>query len=1532
MRRHALLLLLALLVSPAIAQLDEAGTYFQISTDRTYGTGDKPKVRLYGQGFQKLQFRVYRVNDPLEFFRQLEDPNQFGGQSHRPPQALTVLERWRRWKRQSRTALRNIVRRQYTAENRESIRDSFTRTAAAEAAPPARTGPVTEYANIPVLNQQQLVSTWEQPHRVANPWESSQVSIDVKERGVYLVEATDGKLQAYTIVCVSDVILLTKTGEGEILARVVDRKSGQPQKDVEVLGWLNRQEVLKARSDASGFVPVRTPALPKAAEGVDRSLMLLAHRGPDVGPVPVGEWQLRQSDPNQSVTAYAYTDRPVYRPGHEVHFRGILRRQRSLGWELPPAAAVNVVVEDPEGKPVVQRSLTPNANGTVHGDFTLSATAPLGYYSVGIRSGENYLGNTGFHVEEYRKPEYEVRVTPQAARVLQGDTVRATINARYYFGEPVPGAKVKYVVHRSRYWLPWYGEEEDAEEPSPDQMDEYLGNEQILEETGQLDANGKLDIQFASERAKNDLRYRIEARVTDEAGREISGTGWLIATRARFYVHAEPDKYVYQAGEKATIRVETKDYDGRPVGNLPFEVRLVRGKDQTVQTVSGRTGADGTGSASVTAQAGNLHAEVTAKDNDGRESSDTAYLWVGGGGWDWAREQRIDIIPDKKSYKAGDTAHLLLVTGVPKASVWVTVESRGIVSSRVVEAGGPTATFDVPIQPGFVPNIYVSATFVREGQSYQGMKSLRVPPVDQKLDVSVKPSKPQFKPGEKATYTVEAKNAKGDPVAAEFSLGIVDEAIYAIHRESVQDIASFFYGRRYSNVQTTSSLHYSFSGSSGKRRMQLTALRTARRAQIKPEKFVDPRVRKAFPDTIYWVADLRTGSNGRAEASLEFPDSLTTWRATARGITPDTRVGSAVDRTVVRKNLVLRLTAPRFFMQGDEMTVAAIVQNYLATDKTVRVSLDVKGLELIDGGTKDITVPARGVQQVFYRLKSSTVGDATLLGKALTDEESDALELTVPVKPYGVKQSQSRSGVLTEPTAAADAQLSFPAESNPASRTVEITVSPSVAGALFSALDYLVTFPYGCTEQTMSSFLPNVIVSQATKSLGIAAGLNEADLVRKTRAGIERLYSYQHDDGGWGWWQTDDSAPFMTAYVVAGLAQARDAGYQVKPDVLQKAVDWLKTELPKQKKQPDPDLRAYIAWALSLATPADNSYAGSVWEQRAKLSPYGTALLGLAVTDPTRKKQLAETLQSSVKTSDQDAYWEMKSDPLLEIATDTNAEATAFALKFLSSQSPDSPLLPKAAQYLMAHRDQGYYWSSTKQTAMVIFGLTDYLKATKELVPNFSATVSMKGVRLGQRQFTSPEPWTLRVPAESAAAVQISKSGPGRLYWTAQANFYNTADRIASTGSGSLAVTREYFRLTPEKKGDKVIYSLTPLADTPVEKGDLLAVRLVVKGSDWQYVVTEDPIPSGTEFVSRDDLYELSEKPKWWARWFSRREFHDDRMALFQQWMPRGESEQSYLLKVVNPGRFRIPPAHVGLMYQPGIFATSDSRTLEVRQ
>jgi uncharacterized protein YfaS (alpha-2-macroglobulin family) len=900
----------------------------------------------------------------------------------------------------------------------------------------------------------------------------------------------------------------------------------------------------------------------------------------------------------------------------------------------------------------------------------------------------------------------------------------------------------------------------------------------------------------------------------------------------------------------------------------------------------------------------------------------------------------VQIVPDKKSYVPGDTAHVLIVTGKDPASVLVTVEGNGLYSAQVIKSSGGSITVDVPIKPEYAPNFYVAANFIRDNKLYQGNKSLSVPPTQHELKVDLTPSKPEYKPGEAASYTIKASDSSGKPASAEFSLGVVDEAIYAIQPETVQPILKAFYGTVYSKVGTDTSLTYYFTGEAGKRKMELANVRPHRSlAQLKPERLVQPKVRKAFPDTAFWVADINTDSGGQATVKFDYPDAITSWRATTRGVTKDTRVGNAVENAIVRKNLMVRLVVPRFFRRGDEIVLSTIVQNYLPAEKTARVSMEFTGLQVIDGGTKDVPVPSRGLAKVDYRVRVLDVDSANVLGKALTDVESDAMELTLPVEPFGVKLATAASGSISGNTRAIQSVV-FPAGIEANTRKLTVTLTPSIAGTVFGALEYLTSYPYGCTEQTMSSFLPDVLVADALKKLGVKSNVDPAVLNKQVQAGLDRLYSYHHPDGGWGWWQTDDSHPFMTAYVLVGLSQAKDAGYDVQQDMIDSARAWLVKEFDKTQNV-RADLRAYMAYALVLSgTESNAAVLDSVWSQRANLTPYGQALLGLALLQAgdSRNSDVVRQLESEAKQNDAQAWWPTDFNYLMDYYGDTTPQATAYAMKLITAADPNSPLLPKAALYLVDHRSEGYYWESTQQTAAVLYGLTDYLQHTQELKPNFSVSTKVNGKEVGSKKFTADNalaPATATTLADSQLSpdsnqVQISKSGDGRLYWSTRGEYYSSQSKVVNSGTFQLSVVRQYYKLTSVQRDGKVVYHMDSLSG-PLQVGDTLAVRITVGGNAWRYLMIEDPIPSGTESIARDDLYQLDEKPNWWTRGWSYRELYDDRTTFFTMYFPQGQKEYTYLLKVVNPGQVRVSPTRVEPMYQPEYLATSDAITVTVK-
>ncbi len=1535
------LLPLALLVLSAPAQEDEGRVYFSLNTEGPVRPGESAPIRVQAQGLKQLDFRLYKVNDPSKFFRQLDDAHQFSGSMRPTPKAKTPLEKFARWKRQMRFRLRDLARAQFSQANRHAIRAAIeSKPKTATHKQPAAQAP--QYAGLPILNPQQLVKQWSQPIQTPNRWEAATVPLVLNDKGVYVIEATDGKKQAYTILMVTNLALVVKGSPGRLLVRAVDRTSGQPlaATPVQVFEAGGQKDFSRESTDPDGILDVAMTDVP------DEGVLVTAHRGDDFAAATIGGYAIGTGG-RRSLTGYVYTDRPIYRPGHTAHYKAIVRTLEGTDYILPKDSSATVQVEDAEGKPLLKKKVSISKFGTLSGEVKLPADAALGYYAVNVALGDGddhaIKAYGGFQVQEYRKPDYEVKVTPESRRLIQGNSMRVTIEAKYYYGEPVAGASVTWVAHRARYWLPWYEQEEESFEGEDGAM---YGGEQMEEKKAKLDSEGRLVINVPTSKWEHDATFRIEARVTDSSNREISGSGTFVATRGAYYINSQTQRYVYGPGDPVKVQVETKDYDGNAVGGVAFRLEVAKWSakkaGQTVlSTHEGRTSADGKGAIEFPAPSSGSYLIRTSAG----ELNDTTYLWVSGAwsGGSGLESEQIRMVPDKKSYKPGETAKVLIIAGVPQCDLWVSLEGKTLYWSKYLAVQGGTVTVDVPIESGHAPNIFLSAVFVKDNTLHRGSKIIKVPPIEKQIQVEVTTAKSEYKPGEPATFAVTAKDHKGQPVRAEFSLGVVDEAIYAIAKEQQPDIVKVFYGQQWNRVSTDTSLDYYFTGEAGTRRMMLAQVgKPLSRAQLKPERLTEPKVRKLFPDTAHWVADLTTGSDGKAETQVTFPDSLTTWRATAKGITEDTRVGGAIQRTIVRKNVMVTMAAPRFFTEGDEITLPVLVRNYTDAAQRVKVSLQAQGAQIASSGDGEVSVAPKGEARVEYRLRIPGGANAVLTAKAQTTGESDALELTIPIEPYGLKRTFGQQTRMDGAGGSQNFSYSFPASALPGNRFVTVHLTPSAAGAVFGALEYLISYPYGCTEQTMSSFLPNVMVTQAMKELKLGANIDEKDLAKKVRAGLERLYSYQHDDGGWGWWKGDASDPFMTAYVATGLKLAATAGYKVDDWRAQQAAKALVAMLGGTGKIA-PDARAYALYAIALHDKPAPALTDAIWAQRDSMTSFGWALLGLTFQHlkDSRAADVASHLISSAQVEGEQAHWVSGRDPMLDFDLDNSHEATAFAVKFLAQAQPQSPLIDQAALWLVTHRDQGYYWSTTKKTAFVIYGLTDVLKRSGELKPDYSVKVSVDGREVLSRAFSaedalSPQPVKIRVPldgSKSRPAVTIARSGKGRLYVSQFWEYRSTgaeAERTVPAGY-PLKINRNYYRLTAQQEAGRIVYGMEPLEGSP-KPGDLIAVRLsIFGGGDERYLLVDDPLPAGAEVIERDETYEIRGKPAWWRSWYERRELRDSHVTYYPWAVPKEGLEYVYLLRFTNAGVFRVAPARVEPMYRTNHLSWSEPKVLEVK-
>jgi alpha-2-macroglobulin len=695
---------------------------------------------------------------------------------------------------------------------------------------------------------------------------------------------------------------------------------------------------------------------------------------------------------------------------------------------------------------------------------------------------------------------------------------------------------------------------------------------------------------------------------------------------------------------------------------------------------------------------------------------------------------------------------------------------------------------------------------------------------------------------------------------------------------------------------------------------------------------VQPVIRKDFRDTAYWEPSAVTGKDGRATVKFRLPDNLTTWRATARAVTADTKVGVARQKVISRKDVILRVETPRFMTQGDTVTLSGIVHNYLKEDKSTQISIAVTGAHLLSPAQQTVTIPKQGEHRVDWQISAPQTGEIRLLAKALTNTESDAVELALGVVPRGLRSTKAQSWTTTDDNTEQEFSLNLPANTDLNSRQLRLEVSPSIAGTLFGALDYLTTFPYGCTEQTMSSFLPNIIVSQTLKEFKTASIRNADDLKKKVERGRNRLYAFQHEDGGWGWWKNDASDPFMTAYVVDGLTLAKQAGYEVDDGRLARGREKLQDMLAV-KEFKDVDTRAFMIYALAESGGADASQVEELFTDRQNLQPYGRALLALTLSSikDQRAPEVAAEIERSAVVEQMSAHWESKRRPMLDFMPYDRTEGTALSLKALARIKPDSPLLQPAARWLVSDdRNQGYYWHSTKDTAFAIYGLIDYEKASHELTPSYDLEVYVNGETvLAQHVTDATAIATLSISRKGSAVgetnnIRVVKRGKGALYLSSSIEYHTNEENVAAQGSADLSVSREYLRLRLEQVGYQLKWSTAPLTGE-IKSGDLIVVKLHVTGRKARHLMLEDPIPSGAEQLESVGNLNLDYADKSWTDWYSAREFRDRRTVFFMDTFD-GDATLQYAMRVQIPGEFIVAPARVELMYEPATNANTSSQ------
>lgn len=792
-----------------------------------------------------------------------------------------------------------------------------------------------------------------------------------------------------------------------------------------------------------------------------------------------------------------------------------------------------------------------------------------------------------------------------------------------------------------------------------------------------------------------------------------------------------------------------------------------------------------------------------------------------------------------------------------------------------------------------------------------------------------------------------------------------------------------------------------------------------------------PTIRTNFADSAFWKGDITTDASGKATVNLTMPENLTGWKVRAWAFGAGTRVGEGSVEVVTVKNLLVRLQAPRFFVEKDEVVLSANVHNYLKDAKKVKVEFAFDGnvLTPIDAAlaTQEIDVPSGQDVRVDLSVKVTGEGLAKITVKALTDEESDAMQVTFPAYVHGMLKTESFSGALRPNETTGRIEINIPAERRPGQSRLEIRYSPTLAGAMVDALPYLVDYPYGCTEQTLNRFLPTVMTQRVLQHMKLdlkairdkRTNLNaqeigddaqraedwkrltknwhqeaknpvfdEDEVARMAKQGVTDLIAMQCSDGGWGWFSGwgERSWPHTTATVVHGLQLAGENDIALPPGVLENGIAWLKRYQAEQiallqegeRHEKDPKREAPYksqadnldALIYSVLTEQETDPAATkgeantaemrrfLYRDRTKLSLYGAALYGLAL----HSQGEIESRDMIIRNIDQFVVTDKENQTTYIDLPDHGSywwywygdtiEANACFLKLLTRVNAQDPRASGLVKYLLNNRKNASYWSSTRDTALCIEALAEYLVASGESQPNLSVEVWIDGEK---KQTVEITPDTLfsfnnKLVIEGEAlttgkhVIELKKASTkpnsaSPLYYNAYLTNFTLEDPITAAGL-EVKVNRKFYKLVQRKDATATVqgsrgqaidqkilkYDRTELASlSEVTSGDLIEVELEIDSkNDYEYLLFEDLKAAGTEPVDVQSGYIPSALGAYV-------EFRDERVCFFVRQLSRGKHSMSYRVRAEIPGQFSALPTRASAMYAPEIKANSDEMKLKIR-
>lgn len=1397
------------------------------------------------------------------------------------------------------------------------------------------------------------------------------VGVPLDKPGYYVIEAesrrlgqsllgADRPMYVRAAALVTNLAVHFKWGARSSLAWVTSLDRGQPVAQARIAVSDCRGKVLaKGITDPRGtvFIPAGLPD-PRAAEW-NCPLLVSARAGDDVGFARsdwddgIEPWRFNLPDDWRRDDRLAHTvlDRSLFKPGETVHMKHILRDKRLVGLGYPKQLPRTLVIEHQASG---QRWFLALAwrNGSASGEWRIPATAKRGAYALRLVDREvkadtppehlqylEGLDSGGFTVADFRVPLMKATLAPVRPDLVAAASAEVDVSVAYLNGGAAQNLPVRLRAQLSpRYGVafpawPDYAFAEVADQAQAG-ADATLAAEPLALDAG---GAGRGRIVAIPQRA-TPQQLTVELEYTDPNG-EIQ----TVARRQDWWpadvvLGLKRPEWV-KAGSATSLEFLAVDTAGRPLAGVPivarpalrrtlsYRVRLAGGfygyREETEDIplagqCSGVSDARGRFACTVTSpEGGEVIVTAEARDPAGRVATTQASFWVAGEG-DWwfgqDNHDRIDLIPEKQTYAAGETARFQVRMPFRAATALVTVERDGILDARVVSLSGQAPVIELPVSATWAPNVYVSALVVR-GRTAEvaptalldlgkpayklGIARIDIDPRAHRLDVQVRAERDTYQTRDRARVKVAVKTADGKPLAkdTEVIVAAVDEGLLELADNKTWDLLPAMLAERGYAMRTFTAQ----SQVTGRRHFGKKALPPGGGGGRSP-------TRELFDTLLYWNPAVRL--DGRGEAAVEVPlnDSLTRFRIVAVAAS-ESRFGTGWTGIRAIRDLQVSSGLAPVVRTGDRVEAHFTVRN--GTTKAMRIAMGAqvanlgaqppRQVELAPGDAREVSWPVTvpdGVDSLSWYVNARDLDSPAL----------DAIRVGQAVQPaVPVRLVAGQMVRLDQPL---DLPVAPPTDALPDRGELRATLAATLGDSLSGVREYMRRYPYTCLEQKVSG----AVVSRDAKEWA---------------ALMEALPGYLDGDGLAAYFPGMRSANVaLTAYLLS-ISQAAGLALPPQPRLQMEAAlaNYLAGRIERPghllPDQADTALRLAALAALARAGKVDAELAATVrpapqlwpagllidWIEVLKRSP---ALperdARLKAAEAALRGRLAYT-GSRLNFGDDGNWWLMGS-------ADGIAVRGLLAVLDRPSWQAD---LPKLMAGALARQSRGH-WDTTTANAWGSVALARYGERFDKVRPTGKSTAYLgKDGRVVD--------WQARPNGATASFPLPARPDTLKLRHQGQGTPYVNLTTLAAVDLRQ-----------PVLRGYAVQRELVPIEQkTPGRwsRGDIVRVRLTVDArDDMGWVVVDDPVPAGASILGgglkRDSaILTGDEKPDGhaWPAWQERR---FDRFQAYYEYVPRGRFSLEYTLRLNNEGTFRLPATRVEAMYAPEMYGEAPNAAFVV--